>query len=76
MLQQFGALCGVDERHVPLAHTHAAQQCIRDFVFGIDQGIADGVEVVVRHGRARVREMQEFSGCLNFVRSSLLRKAL
>ncbi|WP_161499721.1 hypothetical protein [Limnohabitans sp. TS-CS-82] len=30
-------------------HAHGVQQIVRNFVFSIDQGIADGVEVVVVH---------------------------
>jgi malonyl CoA-acyl carrier protein transacylase len=50
MGEQFSTLGCVDQRHVPLAHAHGAQQRIRDFVFGIDQGVANGVEVVMGHG--------------------------
>ena len=49
MGEQFGALRGVDQRHVALAHAHGTQQVIGDFVFGIDKGVADGVEVVMSH---------------------------
>jgi hypothetical protein len=40
----------VDQSHVALAHPHGAEQCIGNFVFGIDQGVANGIKVVVGHG--------------------------
>lgn len=51
MLVQSSALLRVDQRHVPLAHAHGLQQGVRDFVFRIDQRIANRVKVVVRHER-------------------------
>ena len=62
VFEQFSALRCADQGHVPLAHTHGAQQFIGDFVFGIDQGVANGIEVVMGHGGVRNCKNTEFSG--------------
>ena len=49
MVQQLCATGGVDQRHVALADAHLLEQSVCNFVFGVDQGIADGVEIVVGH---------------------------
>ena len=52
MGQQLCATGGVDQCHVALADAHLLKQRVRNFVFGVDQGVANGVEIVVGHGRA------------------------
>jgi hypothetical protein len=49
MVQQLCATGGVDQRHVALADAHLLEQSVCNFVFGVNQGIADGVEIVVGH---------------------------
>ena len=61
MLEQFGPLRGVNQCHVPLAHAHGEQQFVRNLVFGIDQGVANGVKVVVGHMQCSLKT-QEFNG--------------
>ena len=51
MTQQLGALHIVDQGHVALADAHGSEQSVTDFVFGVDQRIADRVKVVVGHGQ-------------------------
>jgi len=52
MVQQLCATGGVDQCHVALADAHLLKQRVRNFVFGVDQGVANGVEIVVGQGRA------------------------
>jgi hypothetical protein len=34
---------------VALVNAHALEECVADFKFGVDEGVANGVEVVMRH---------------------------
>ena len=48
--QQVGTALGVNQRHVALFHAQGLQLRLRHFVFGVHQGVANGVEVVMGHG--------------------------
>ena len=50
MTQQLSASRRIDQGHVPLVYTHGLELGIRDFVFGVDQGVANGVDMVMGHG--------------------------
>jgi hypothetical protein len=49
MRQQLSTARRVDEGHVALVNAHALEECVTDFKFGVDEGVANGVKVVMRH---------------------------
>ena len=64
--QQLRASWRINQRHMPLVHPHGLELIVRDFVFRVDQGVADGVEVVAGHGLGadRLRKiMSKDRGC-------------
>jgi hypothetical protein len=57
VLEQSRAAGAVDQSHVALVYTHLGKVLVKHLVFGVDQGVADGVQVVVGHvGRPRKRK--------------------
>jgi hypothetical protein len=61
--QQLGTARCVDQGHVALVHAHGLKLAVRDFVFRIDQGVANGVEVVVGHDADQVSKSSKFKAC-------------
>jgi hypothetical protein len=49
MLKQLGSARRVNESHVSLIDPHRFELSVADFVFRINQSVANGIKIVVRH---------------------------
>jgi hypothetical protein len=47
--QQFGSSRRVNESHVAFVNAHGLKACVADFIFRVDEGVANGVKIVVSH---------------------------
>ena len=50
VLKQLGSARRVNEGHVSLIDSHGFELSVADFVFRINQSVANGIKIVVRHG--------------------------
>jgi hypothetical protein len=50
MLKQFGSARRVNEGHVSFIDAHRLKLGVADFVFRINQSVANGIKIVMRHG--------------------------